>query len=196
MTTFRSFSNAFAGGTAILVAAMFGIANGHAATKPLQVKLKAHVQLFRQNADGSWETPDEAGPADLTFNANLIETGGGGFQISTAFVWRTRTKKGKPYSVRLLAPAEARYNPGNGTLTADARYEIIYDRKRSNVSSKPTTEFLSGPAGGLKGERVKGKIGTGTALVKLVSVNEFRPVDNSPPLILVCRDEYEFVPKS
>lgn len=191
----QSFHNGFVPHVLVLVLAIFGIANGTAATKIITVNLKTHVQICRQKNASNWEVIDETGPADLTFEASLSEISTG-FRISTAFVWRTRSKKGKPYSARFLAPVELRYDHGNGVLKADMRQEVVYDRKRANVLSTPTTELLSSPSGGLKGERVRGKLGTTPASVTLVSVCEFRPIDNSPPLILVCRDEYKFMPKN
>ena len=137
---------------------------------------------------------DEVGPTKLNFDASLLELATGN-KVRSAFTWKTKTKKGRAYSVRLLQPAKIKFNPVNGRCNTDLMFEVTLDGKKARVPGRLTTESHTGPFGLAKGRRARGILGRNRTSMKLVSVNKFQPDAKSAPLLLVCDEEYELTPK-
>ena len=180
---------------AAIVIATFGIVVARTVTRPLTVTVRTHIKICQKTDKGKWQVIDEVGPTTLTFNANLLELATGD-KVSSAFVWQTKTKKGRAYSVRLLEPARIKFNPVNGRCDADLKFEITLDGKKASVPGRLTTESNAGPLGMLKGQRAKGILGRDRASFTLVSANTFQPSEETPALMLVCREEYTLTPKN
>jgi hypothetical protein len=180
--------------TFVLLMAGFGGLAAFTAMRLQAVELKTHIQICQKTENGTWEVIDEVGPANLNFEASLIELANGK-KVSSQFLWQTRTKKGRSYSVRLLEPAQIDFNPITQQFNADLIFEVTLDNRKARVQGKLTTESHAGPRGVIKGQRAQGLFGQNRTSLTLVSANEFGPVDGSEPLMLVCRDEYTFTPK-
>ena len=58
-------------------AAAFGLVVARTATRPLAVTVKSHIQICQKKGT-KWVVIDEVGPANLTFNASLLEMAKGG----------------------------------------------------------------------------------------------------------------------
>lgn len=180
--------------TSILAIAVFGGLVAYTTTRLMTVNLKSHIQICKKNEKGVWEILDEVGPANLSFDASFLDLTDSK-KVSSQFIWRTKSKKGRPYSVRLLKPANVAFNPANGQFKAELIFEVTYDGKKANVPGKLTTESLTGPLGRLKGDRVSGLFGVNRSSMTLVSVNKYQPEHDSPQLMLICREAYTFTPK-
>ncbi len=172
----------------------FGLVVAKTVTRPLDVQLRTHIKICQKTEKGAWEVIDEVGPANLTFRANLLELATGK-KISTDYVWTTKTKKGRPYSVRLLDQAGVDLNPVTGKLESDLILEVKYSGKTAKVPVTLTTESRLGPLGNLKGKRASGILGRNPTTVTLVSANKFQPDRKSQPLMLVCTEEYKLSPR-
>ncbi len=179
--------------TFVLAIAGFGGLAAYTITRLQTVDLKTHIQICQKTENGAWEVIDEVGPANLSFEASLIELANGK-KVSSQFVWQTKTKKGRSYSARLLEPAHIDFKPMTRQFSADLIFEVTLDNKKARVQGKLTTESHAGPRGVIKGQRAEGMFGQNRTSLTLVSANEFNPGDESEPLMLVCRDEYTFTP--
>ncbi len=171
---------------------MFGIVFAKTVTRPMHVTVRTHIKICQKNNKGVWQKIDEVGPATLNFKANLLDLAKGK-RVSSDYLFKTRSKKGKPYSVRLLKPADIFYNPVSGLFTGDLVYEISYGKKKATVPSKITTESMRGPLGLQKGMRAKGILAQKPMSVTLVSANNFNP-QGGAPLMFVCKEEYKLSP--
>lgn len=181
------------GGVTALAVATGSFLVADTLTRPLDVRLRTHIEIYQRGQDGGWEMIDEVGPANRRFQATLLEMARGK-EIGTDFVFRTKTKKGKDYSVRLLDPADVAFNPATGKFDADLVFEIGLDGKKARVEAKTTTEGRSTPVGSLRGKRAKGILGRSPTTVTLVSANELR-LPGEAPMLLVCEEEYRMTPK-
>lgn len=171
----------------------FGLVVARTATRPLGVTLKSHIQICKKNGD-KWVVIDEVGPASMTFKASLLEMAKGG-QMSTGFTWNTKTKKGKPYSVKLLGGARTKFGALNGKFEAELTYQITYDGKSARVPASLSTESGTSPMGKpMAGKRASGILGKSKTSFTLVSTNKFQPAGGKEHLLLVCREEYSMAP--
>ncbi len=180
--------------TFVLAIAGFGGLVAYTITRTLTVNLKTHIQICQKTENGAWDVIDEVGPAQMSFEASLLELADGK-KVSSQFVWQTKTKKGRSYGVRLLEPANIDFNPMTGQFGAHLMFEVTLDDRKAKVPGKLTTESHPGPRGTMKGQRARGLFGQNRTTMTLVSANEFKSGDESEPLMLVCRDEYTFTPK-
>jgi hypothetical protein len=170
----------------------FGWLVADTATKPLNVQLRAHIKICQKADDGSWKLIDEAGPANLNFQATVWDFASGK-KAASDFVWSTKTKNGKPYSVRLAGQADLKWNAG-GQLDGDLPFEITLDGKTARVAGKLTTESMQTPIGMLRGKRASGIPGIDTSAFTFVSANDLQ-LPGEKPMKLVCTEEYRLVPK-
>jgi hypothetical protein len=157
------------------------------------VQLKTHIKICKQNEKGIWELIDEAGPSIVNFRANLTELSSGR-RATTDFIWRTKTKKGLDYAVRLSGPANLSYNPVSGQLDGTFPFEITLNGKRALVNGRSTTESIGGPLGQSRGKRASGVLGLHQSEFTVVSVNDLQ-LPGEAPLKLVCLEEYRLVPQ-
>jgi hypothetical protein len=163
-------------------------------TRPLDVQLLAHIDVYGQDEKGVWVRVDEIGPANLRFDANLVELARGK-KIGSGFEFRTRSREGKDYSVRLADDADVTINPASGRFDADLAFEVTYGGKTARVVARPTTETRFGPGGAaLRGQRARGVLGHGPSTFTLVSVNELA-LDDEAPLFLVSQERYTMTPR-
>ena len=169
-----------------------GAAAARIATRPLDITLTSHIEIHQQ-VDGRWQKVDEVGPENLTFSASLAELANQK-KVRTTFQWRTQSKKGKPYSVRLVGDADTRFNPMNGKFDADLSYEISYDGETAIVPAKVTTGGRSNPVRALSGRPAQGVFGVEKSSFTLVSANSFRPAGGTEYLF-VCREQYTMTPR-
>ena len=115
--------------------------------------------------------------------------------MSTKFAWNTKTKKGKPYSVRLIGGARTKFGALNGKFEADLTYQITYNGKSARVPASLSTESRRSPMGKrMAGKRATGIPGKNKTSFTLVSANKFLPAGAKEPLLLVCREEYSMSP--
>ena len=178
----------------IILFVAFGLLVAKTVTKPLDVELRTYIKICKEIKKGSWEVIDEVGPSNLRFNASLLEMAKGQ-NLKSDFVWKTKSKKGHPYNVRLLGDAKTNLKAATRRFDVDLMFEITYAGKKATVPGKLTTDALFGPLGGLRGQPIKGILGKDATTMKLVSVNKFQPSSKSKPLMLVCTEEYKFSPK-
>ncbi|MFQ5605865.1 MAG: hypothetical protein ACE5HS_21555 [bacterium] len=178
----------------VIVIIAFGLVVASTVTKPLDISLRAHIKICKKTEKGKWEVIDEVGPENLNFSATLLELARDS-KLSSSYVWNTKTKKGRTYRVRLLEQAKVDFNPVNGRLGSDLRFEVTIGDKKAIVPAKLTTDSMPGPLGNLRGKRAKGILGRDTSTMTLVSANKFQPTGEKDPLILVCTEEYTFSPK-
>lgn len=162
-------------------------------TKPMNVGLHADIQVYKKGADGTFQQVDEIGPADLQFQASLVEIVSGN-QFDTSFVWNATSKNGIPYSIRLSQPAGIKFNPGNGQFDGDGQFEMNYGGKSGKTPGHLTTESVAAPAKMLKGARAHGILGLAQTTATLVMVNETVLEGESSPTRFVCTGDYTFTP--
>jgi hypothetical protein len=178
--------------TAALAVGAVGLLVADTLTRPLDVQLKVRIDIYEEDG-GTWKVVDEIGPANLRFDATLLEMASGG-KVGTDFVFRTTTRKGRDYSVRLADPADVSFNPAIGRFEGDLVFEVTLGGKSARVVARPTTETRFGPAGPLRGRRAQGVLGRGPITFTVVSVNEL-DLDGEKPMILVTSEEYRMVPR-
>lgn len=180
-------------GAAILVVAA-GWAIADTLTRPLDVRLRTRIDVYREDEKGAWTLVDRIGPADLRFDANLVEMARGR-KIGSAYEFRTKSREGKEYGVRLADDADVSFNPATGRFDGDLVFEVTYDGKSARVVARPTTETRFGPGGvSLRGRRAKGALGRGPTTFSLVSVNEL-DLEGEPPMFLVTEEDYRMTPR-
>lgn len=161
-------------------------------TRPLDVHLRTRIDIYQESADGDWEQIDQVGPADVRFDANLLEMASGE-KIGTGYVLRRKTRAGETYSVRLADDADIDFDPIGGRLGADVTFVVTYRGKSARVAARPTTETRFGPTGALRGRRADGVPGRGPTTFTLVSVNDLR-LPGEKPMMLVTEETYRMVP--
>jgi hypothetical protein len=178
--------------TAVLAVGAVGLLVADTLTRPLEVQLDTRIEIYEED-EGSWKKVDEIGPAHLRFDATLLEMARGG-QVGTDFVYRTTTRKGRDYSVRLVDPADVSFNPATGRYDGDLVFEVTLGGKSARVVARPTTETRFGPAGTLRGRRAQGALGRGPVTFTVVSVNEL-DLEGEKPMILVSVEDYRMIPR-
>ena len=188
MTTLRASVLIVAG--AVLVTG--GWLAAQAANRPLNVRLRTHVEFYQQTEGGAWELIDEAGPATLNFNASLREMANGK-RIGSDFEWTTRTKNGRQYSVHLADPADVDWNPATGRFDGTLNLEVTLDGQSANVVAEVTTGSITGPTRGRSGNRMRGVPGMGVSTLTLVSSNLLE-LPGEAPIRLVATEEYRLAP--
>lgn len=176
---------------AVTAVAGVGLLIAETATRQQEVELTTHIEICEQTENG-WEVVDEVGPSKVRFQASLLElaSGTGG---ETAYVFRTTSKKGLPYSARLLEPAKLDVNPMSGRMTGALVLEVSYGEDTARVPARLTTETAQGPLGSRRGSAVRGALGLEPTTMTLVSANPF-PRPGGRPLTLVCTEEYRITP--
>lgn len=177
---------------AVVTISAFGWMIADTVTRPLSVQLKVHIRICEQTDQG-WKVVDEAGPAVLNFQASLLDLGSSK-KVSSTFVWTTKTKNGRQYSVRLADAANIHYNPASGQFDGDLPFEVTLDGKTARVAGKLTSELISSPIGSLKGKRAQGTPGLSPTTVTLVSANNLL-LPGQKPILLVCTEEYTLTPQ-
>ncbi len=205
------------GMTAILCSLGWMVSN--TLNKPMNVTLRTHIQICKQ-VKGTWQVIDEVGPETVTFQASLNdlaqgqgrgsqEAGGRRSQdlnpaertpssqsrknsVQTSFTYRTTTKKGIPYEVRLSKPGSIDFNPITGEFTTNLSYDIKYGGKRAIVNGKQTTESVAAPIGAKRGRRASGILTKNATTATLVASNTMRV--GGEELRLVCQEEYRITP--
>jgi len=163
-------------------------------TRPHDVVLRTHIEIYQQGKNGAWQKIDEVGPTPVTFSASLLELAMGR-KIASDFVLETRSMKGRRYSARLINPAALNHNPATGRAEVNLVFEVTYDAAKATVPALLTTESLGTPAGTRRGNRTRGILGQNPTTVTFVSANRFQPAGGSAPLMLVCTEQYTLTPK-
>jgi len=179
---------------AIAIVTKAGLVFAAAVTRPMEVEVRTHIKILKKNPKGKWVRVDEVGPTNARFNASLLEMANGK-NITSGFVFRTTSKKGKPYSARLLDKAEVNLNPVTGQLNAKLTYEVKYDGMTARVPAQITTESRSTPSGRMNGARVKGLLGKNKTSMTVVSANTMSIPGSSNTFLLVCKEQYKMKPK-
>jgi hypothetical protein len=175
--------------------ASLAVAVTRMATRPLDVAVVTQIDIFAKQGN-SWKQVDSVGPQRLNFKASLLELAGSGEEskVQTAFHWNTRSKKGKPYSVKLAGDARTKFRPTSGRLDAELSYEISYDGMTAIVPATLTTDQLSSPKGGaLRGSSARGLFGRAKSDFTLVSKNSFKPA-GGPEYLFLCHEQYTMTP--
>lgn len=178
-------------GSIVLLAA--GVVAADTLTRPLDVQLRTHIEVYQESERGEWKKVDEVGPTSVRFDANLLEMARGE-KIGTDYALRTRSKAGKEYGVRLAEDADISLNPATGRFEADLVFLVEYDGKRARVQARPTTDTRFGPRGAMRGKRAEGVLGRGPTTLTLVSVNELA-LDDERPMMLVTEETYRMIPR-
>ena len=163
-------------------------------TRPHDVVLRTHIEIYQQGKNGAWQKIDEVGPTPVNFSASLLELAMGR-KVASDFVLETRSMKGRRYSARLTNPAALNYNPATGRAEVNLVFEVTYDGAKATVPALLTTESLGTPAGTRRGNRTRGILGQHPTTVTFVSANRFQPAGGSAPLMLVCTEQYTLTPK-
>ena len=163
-------------------------------TRPHDVVLRTHIEIYQQGKNGAWQKIDEVGPTPVNFSASLLEVAMGR-KVASDFVLETRSMKGRRYSARLTNPAALNYNPATGRAEVNLVFEVTYDGAKATVPALLTTESLGTPAGTRRGNRTRGILGQNPTTVTFVSANRFQPAGGSAPLMLVCTEQYTLTPK-
>jgi hypothetical protein len=179
---------------AITAVALLGIIVADAVTKPLSVQLRSDIQICKKDEKGGWTLIDEVGPANLQFDASLVDLAAGS-KIQSSFVWTAKSKNGQDYSVRLAEPADIKFDVKSGQLTGDLKFSVSWKGKSAIVPAHITTESLSTPLGAKAGKRAHGLLGLEPVSVSVVSANDLQLAGEASPLKLVCLEEYTLTPK-
>jgi len=179
--------------TIALVACSLAWLAADTASRPLSVQLRTHIKFCQKTPAGTWQVMDEAGPVNLSFNANLLEIAGAQ-RVDSDFVWNTQTQKGRAYSVRLSGAADIRFNPVTGQFEGKLPLELTLNGRKANITANLTTESIVGPIGALNGKRAQGVPGRTPTTVTFVSANNVQ-WPGQAPFILVCREEYRLSPR-
>src|SRR5262245_55040922 len=101
---------------------VFGAIVADAVRKPMDVALKCHIQVCKKGPGGTWQVIDELGPANMNFQASLLDMANGK-QLNTDFKWVTKSKNGIEYSAKLMQPANISFNPVTGLLEGDVKFD-------------------------------------------------------------------------
>ncbi len=177
---------------AFLVSGM-GLVVAKNVTKPLGVEVRTHIKIAEQDAKGKWRVIDTVGPVTVNFDASLLELAQGK-ELRTAFQFRTTSKNGLPYSVKLVDAAKVSFNPLTGKLEGQLMYEIQYGDLSARVRATISTESRSGPLGMQRGARAKGILGKDPTDLTVVGTNDFI-VPGKRALKLICKEQYKLKPK-
>lgn len=171
--------------------AAFGVARRLAT--PMDVRVQTEIAIL-EKIDGRWTQVDTVGPANLQFEASLMDMANRK-EIETSYQWSTRSKKGLPYTVELARPARTRVSPRGGQMSIDLEYRITYAGRTARVPAKLSTGRVTGPRRALSGRPAQGLLGRDKASFTLVSVNTFAG-PGGPELRFECTERYELVPRS
>jgi hypothetical protein len=179
--------------TGVIAVASAGLLVADALTRPHEVNLRTRIEMYQQDDEGVWKKVDEIGPITSRFDANVLEMANGK-KVGTDFALRTKTKKGRDYSVRLAEDANVDFNALTGRIDGNLVFVVTLDGKSARVAARPTTETRFGPAGALNGRRSGGILGRDPISFTVVSVNELE-LEGEKPMILVTQEVYRMVPR-
>lgn len=177
----------------VIVVSAAGLLVADTLTRPLDVQLRTHIEIYREVEDGDWKKVDEVGPASMRFDASLLEMARGQ-AIGTDFAFETRSRAGEEYSARLADDADVSFDPRTGQFDADLTFVVRYGDETARVTARPTTETRFGPAGARRGSRAQGVLGRGPTTFTLVSVNELE-LEGERSLMLVTEEQYRMIPR-
>lgn len=164
-------------------------------TKPMDVDLQTSIQVCKKS-DKGWEVIDQLGPANLKFEASMIDMAMGK-QFDSKFKWSTMSKNGVEYSARLSQPVTMSFDPMTGKMEGDVKFDCTWNKMAGKIMGHLTTDSVSGPLGAVNGKRAKGMMGSDPMTLTLVSANDltFPGNKDAMPLKLVCTETYTLTPK-
>ncbi len=175
----------------IVAVAGVGLLVAATATRQQQVELTTHIEICEQGESG-WQVIDEVGPLTVRFQASLLELASGR-TVESNYVFKTTSKKGLPYSARLLGPGKLDLHPMSGRMVGNLVLEVSYGEETARVPARLTTESTSGPLGTRRGRAAEGTLGLERTSMTMVSANTFAR-KGARPLTLICTETYSLTP--
>jgi hypothetical protein len=143
-----------------------------------QVNADLTLKLCKKNANGDWDTIDQAqGAVSFTATTTGIASG----DVNTSHNWRFRSQQGRQVNVSLQHAGRFRLDVPDGWLNLDLPFTVEVDGKRINQSIRLTNESISTPFGQKGGQKVEIDGRSVTAI--LIGLATVKERDLAPPRV-------------